>query len=1124
MKSKTTRPLFRLGGGIAFILILVLSLASAQAQDCTVVTADGIQDTDIPTHQWKIELYQGYFGVQGVLTEPGYINAYNESEDHVAGSTALGTPILREEAYTDLAALPFAYADENIPISDNPFDSAVFDSRSDIGTGFDPVVANGGWQMIISRTATAANEITIGLPGSYIDDHVELFIDGVLIDDIIGFRPSLDAADVITYTTAPGEEIEIRLTNREGVGGFNLYIDSPSLDRDNNAVPDACQTDDFDLDGVPDSADLDDDNDGILDTDECAGNTSTANMTGDITDSDTGNYPLTITGSGVSGGPTAGGVFLTDVNLSTTLNGGDIYDGCEFVILSDAFDDGFQALVDGTQVLYFDQSNWDNTFGAATTEFNTGGLFDSDDSGRWTPWTGEGNPQLLLRSNGEVSLMVDTKAGVRLNALPYMDSSSAGWVLNTSFSFDCLSGVDISAGNANDNGDGQATNIIFTANVFVCPDADGDGISNGRDNDSDEDGCPDALEGSGSFNISDVDANGRFTGNVDADGIPILAAGGQATTAAVLDDTDSSACPLPPTTDNDNDGIDDDVDIDDDNDGILDTVEGTGDTDGDGIIDSLDLDSDNDGIPDILEAGSGNDMDGDGQVDYPTPGDPMSMIDTNNDGLDDGIAANPLPDLDSDNDGLVDRLDLDADNDGIADIIEAGGTDANADGQVDYATPGDPMTMVDVDQDGFIDTIDTNDNTTVGVGDGGTALPDFDNDGDLRANRLDLDSDNDGIHDVIESGGIDTDGNGSADDDDDNADNTGSDGIPTSAGGGNTPTDTGDDGTADYLNLDSDGDGCSDANEAYDSPDADGGDGGQFGTGTPAAVDGNGLVTAAAYDTGIVGEVTDATDASACVVLDTDGDGVLDTQEIADGTNPDDPCDFVIASITVEQTGDYMEADCDGDGVQNWAEIRDNTNPEDPCDFIPESVSVEPSGDYLISDCDGDGVTNGTELSDGTDPADPCDFDANSVSLEQTGAYLTADCDGDTITNGQEITDGTDPDDPCSSRGGIPPSGTPCDIIIDNDLVGPQVDAGFFRINNIEAFPNNTVRIYNRWGILVYETTGYDNGDNNFRGFSEGRATISEDKALPVGVYFYVIDFMNNGANASRSGYLYVNR
>ncbi|MEP3211417.1 MAG: gliding motility-associated C-terminal domain-containing protein [Maribacter sp.] len=640
-----------------------------------------------------------------------------------------------------------------------------------------------------------------------------------------------------------------------------------------------------------------------------------------------------------------------------------------------------------------------------------------------------------------------------------------------------------------------------TDNILANVDTDGDGLDDAFDDidDSAIDGATvnDGINPPDATNLGDEDNDLGTGGDVDYRDIS--------------------------TTDSDGDGISDVNDLDDDNDGVLDSVEGTGDTDGDGIPDALDLDSDNDGIPDITEAG-GTDSDGDGQIDYPTPGDPMSMNDTNNDGLDDGIAASPLPDTDTDGDGLVDRLDLDADNDGIADIIEAGGTDANADGQVDYTTAGDPTTMPDADGDGFIDSIDTDDNTIIGVGDGGTALPDSDTDGDGFANRLDLDSDNDGIHDVLESGGIDSDGNGTADDDDDNTNNVGSNGIPTSAGGGTTPTDTGANASPDYLNLDSDEDGCSDANEAYSSASADGDDGGQFGTSTPATTGAFGLVSAATYDTGIVASVTDATDATACDVVDTDGDGVLDDQEITDGTDPNDPCDYVIASITEPQSGAWLTADCDGDGVTNGTEIVDGTNPEDPCDFNASNITLAVSGDYLITDCDGDGVTNGTEIADNTDPEDPCDFLETSVTLEKSGDWLTADCDGDMITNGQELTDGTNPNDPCSSIGGTPPPEIVCDIIIESDLVNPGLNDGIFRITNIEAYPDNDVKIYNRWGILVFETQGYDNTTRAFRGISNGRATVQMNKELPVGVYFYIINYRSTANSGTKSGYLYVNR
>ncbi|MEM8928105.1 MAG: T9SS type B sorting domain-containing protein [Bacteroidota bacterium] len=60
--------------------------------------------------------------------------------------------------------------------------------------------------------------------------------------------------------------------------------------------------------------------------------------------------------------------------------------------------------------------------------------------------------------------------------------------------------------------------------------------------------------------------------------------------------------------------------------------------------------------------------------------------------------------------------------------------------------------------------------------------------------------------------------------------------------------DTDSDGLPDHLDLDSDGDGCSDANEYYKDNNADGGDGGEYGTGMPPAVDpADGTVNAASY-------------------------------------------------------------------------------------------------------------------------------------------------------------------------------------------------------------------------------------------------------------------------------------
>ena len=81
-----------------------------------------------------------------------------------------------------------------------------------------------------------------------------------------------------------------------------------------------------------------------------------------------------------------------------------------------------------------------------------------------------------------------------------------------------------------------------------------------------------------------------------------------------------------------------------------------------------------------------------------------------------------------------------------------------------------------------------------------------------------------------------------------------------------------------------------------------------------------------------------------------------------------------------------------------------------------------------------------------------------------------------------------------------------------------------FIIRNIELYPENTVKIYNRWGVIVYETSSYGSVGNYFNGRSNGRVTIQVEELLPVGTYFYVVEYVVEGETKSRAGYLYLQR
>ncbi len=124
----------------------------------------------------------------------------------------------------------------------------------------------------------------------------------------------------------------------------------------------------------------------------------------------------------------------------------------------------------------------------------------------------------------------------------------------------------------------------------------------------------------------------------------------------------------------------------------------------------------------------------------------------------------------------------------------------------------------------------------------------IDNDSDGIANHIDLDSDNDGIFDAVEAGHNRPHTNGVVNG------TYGANGlanvVETAAESGLINfTITNSDGTdpPDYLDTDSDDDGCSDANEAYNNPNADGGDNEYYDTGNPPVTDSQGRVIAATY-------------------------------------------------------------------------------------------------------------------------------------------------------------------------------------------------------------------------------------------------------------------------------------
>ncbi|MEL7037415.1 MAG: Ig-like domain-containing protein, partial [Cyanobacteria bacterium J06592_8] len=314
------------------------------------------------------------------------------------------------------------------------------------------------------------------------------------------------------------------------------------------------------------------------------------------------------------------------------------------------------------------------------------------------------------------------------------------------------------------------------------------------------------------------------------------------------------------------------------------------DTDNDGIPDVDDLDDDNDGIPDA-EDGPG-DTDGDGIPD-------SLDLDSDNDGLSDlvesGLTPEKIAELDTDGDGVIDPTNEFGDN-GLADVIET----SPESGQLDLDGDGIVDEPVDTDGDGVPDNLDL-DSDNDGLND---IVESGDTDGDNVPDFRDLDSDNDGINDIIEGGLTDPDGDGVVN----GADNDG-DGILDQADpddnnfGGNEDElapDTDGDGTPDYQDLDSDNDGENDIIEAgIADPEGDGVVNGpdNDGDGIPDAVDLN--------DEGF-GDIPSDDD-----LPDEDGDGIPDFQDL--NTTPVAEDDEVTITANTALNISVLENDRDSD-------------------------------------------------------------------------------------------------------------------------------------------------------------------------------------------------------------------
>ncbi|WP_205753045.1 Ig-like domain-containing protein [Aquirufa beregesia] len=355
---------------------------------------------------------------------------------------------------------------------------------------------------------------------------------------------------------------------------------------------------------------------------------------------------------------------------------------------------------------------------------------------------------------------------------------------------------------------------------------------------------------------------------------------------------------------------------------------------------------------------------------------------------------------DFDSDGIPNFLDPDSDNDGILDMIEKN-MDSDGDGDANYLD-------LDSDNDGILDTQERS--------------PDTDGDGIM--NFLDVDSDNDGILDAWEGtdnkrGTIDDNYDGRVDKNGSAPDVNGN-GLADFLEGNPAPVpDTDTDGTPDYIDLDSDGDGVADKIELTNDPDKDGrpnyrdkdSDGDWLGDSDERDTDNDGDRIANYLDDDSDGDgIPDAWEGKdkcrECTntnddndngwddrgeykaVIDSDKDGSPDFLDL----DSDNDCirDGVEGGADWDQDklANFRDTDSDGDGILDLVEVGDCNKPWD--------TDGDGLKNFEDTDSDGDGIPDSIEA--GKDLSKPVDTDGDGIA-----DMLELDADNDTIPDKVEV-------------------------------------------------------------------------------------------------------------------------
>lgn len=306
-------------------------------------------------------------------------------------------------------------------------------------------------------------------------------------------------------------------------GTYNIIVRNTSTgcSVDDTAVLDSTipTSNDNDSDGISDFCDLDDDNDGILDSDEVCHNTTWGtspwawtqaadNATISVTDIDV-TIDISTTalgdldalgGTGIDG-PTGTTDYFGGINDLGLFFDPDANQGTSPVIIN----------------LSFSKPVADLSF--LITDID-GGASSPGRQDKITILTNIGTPTISIVTSGTPTFSINGNEAENTNPVLTSSNDDLGTVIveapngatEVTLIYEDVGGLD----------DPTVRGIGLFGDMQFCLDSDGDGIPNYLDLDSDNDFCPDAIEGGSNFTLANTQ-NDTLIGGIDTNGIPIIA-------------------------------------------------------------------------------------------------------------------------------------------------------------------------------------------------------------------------------------------------------------------------------------------------------------------------------------------------------------------------------------------------------------------------------------------------------------------------------------------------------------------------------------------------------------------------------------------------------------------------